>query len=338
MAAPRVTRTSPQKTTSRPGRPSLNKPYQAPRSSAFGGTMGPKASINAPSYKPNPNRQGPAAPGRPGKGWGSAPQPANKPQVAPAANAPQGQHAAPDSLYNSSVDLAEKKGTEALAQLGGQETQIKHDFGIDDPTNPFSRAEGLKRSYLARMKGQSAQLASQGQLYSGAHERALARTRFEQEQAYNQLRDAYNQAMANVNSAKQNVANMTEEEKNNAFAAWLSRAEDTMPEVTPTSDETNSDTAPAPDNAGGGQPGPPKIAAGPPIMNPPNPVTVGQKVAIAGQPVATVIRGANAQTGQQATTTRAATKVKPKEKVKIRPSNQARGGRTTTRSRGRSRY
>lgn len=239
MAAPRVTNSRPQRTTTRPGRPAY-KPRPKPGISD-GGSPGLG---HVPVKPPKPGLVKPVTPAAShARGWGApaAPKPAIAPAAAPAV-APEGQHAAPDSTYNTQYDQATKKGTEGLASLNQQETDIKHDFGIDDPTNPFSRAEGLKKSYLARQKGLSAGLASQGQLYSGTHERAMAKTRFEQEQAYNELRTAYTAAMGGVNSAKQNLANMTQEEQDAAFTSWLNRAEDTMPPPPAEEDDSSDDS------------------------------------------------------------------------------------------------
>lgn len=150
---------------------------------------------------------------------------AKPPMPAPAPSKPPvGHPAAPDSLYYRQVDLANRQQESRLGQLSGQEQSIRHDFGIDDPTNPFSRAEGLKRAFLARQKATSATLASEGHLYSGQHERALARTRFDEEQARAELRSAFDQAIGQVGAAEAGVKFDTEEQKNQAFEDWLARA------------------------------------------------------------------------------------------------------------------
>lgn len=136
-----------------------------------------------------------------------------------------------DAGYVNRVDDAEAKGEERLGALGNQEQDIKRDFGIDDPTDPFSRANGLKNAFLARMKAASAGLASQGQLYSGAHERAISRTRREEEEARAELRKSYEAAIGQVGSEKAGVKWATEEEKNQAFEDWLARAPEAEVEV-----------------------------------------------------------------------------------------------------------
>jgi hypothetical protein len=162
---------------------------------------------------------GPGAPQKPGLGGGPAAPAAPKP-AAPRAR-PEG-----DSQYNDRIANVDRREEERLGELEGQSTAIEHEFGINDPTNPFSRAEGLKRAFLARQKGRSAGLASQGQLYSGAHERAMSRTRLEEEQARAELRSAYDQAQAGISSAERGVKWDTEEERRQAFEDWLQRQED----------------------------------------------------------------------------------------------------------------
>lgn len=140
----------------------------------------------------------------------------------------------PDSTYLGAVDLAERRGTERLGQLEGREAGIKREFGIEDPTDPFSRVNALKQTFLARGKAASVNLASQGQLNSGAHERAISRTRREEEAARAELRRAYDSAIGEVGAAKAGVKFDTEEQRAQAFEDWLARApegEDTSTEV-----------------------------------------------------------------------------------------------------------
>lgn len=191
--------------------------------------------------------------GQPGA---AAAKPAAQPQAA------VGQHAAPDALYNSQVDLANREGESRLTGLTGQERGLKHEFGIGDPSNPFSRVEGMKRMFLARRKAASAGLAAQGQLYSGTHERALSRTRLEEEQSRAQLRSAFDQAMGGIGNAKVASNFQTEEQKNQAFEDWLARAPQAEDLTTP------ADEGPAPEAAApAGAPKPAAAAPKPPVNN-----------------------------------------------------------------------
>jgi hypothetical protein len=140
------------------------------------------------------------------------------------AQRPVGRSSQPDALYYDKVDLAGRQQESRLGQLEGQEQAIKHDFGIEDPTNPFSRAEGLKRMFLQRFRGASAGIAAQGHLYSGQHERALARTRRDEEEARAGLRASFNSAIGQIGAAKAGVKFDTEEDRARAFEDWLARA------------------------------------------------------------------------------------------------------------------
>lgn len=185
-----------------PSRPKKNATF-APK-----GVSGPKKTRLGPPVK----RPG-AAPG---------PQaPANKPK--PQAK-PRGEGFQPDSLYNEDIGAINTHTTEALNNIAGEKQNVEHTFGINDPTNPMSRMEGLKRAFLARRKGASAGLASQGQLYSGAHERALSRTRLEEEQAKNDLYTAYQKAIGGLTQSEQETKYGSEEARRQAFEEWLQRA------------------------------------------------------------------------------------------------------------------
>lgn len=231
-------------------------------------------------------------------GLGAAPK-------APAQTAPGpvGQHAAPDSLYQAQISLANAKQEQQLNSLQGQENRTKFDFGIGDPTNPFSRAEGLKRSFLAQRKAASANLASEGQLYSGAHERALARTRFNEEQARAELRSAFDQAMGQIDQARSGIKFDTEEQRNQAFEDWLARA----PEA--------QDTLAQADAAAGATTGAKPAAKVPgPSTTPPGAAGKAQVVAGSGQ----VGNGAQALLAGVTGTT-AAKPAKPGHRPKVHP-------------------
>lgn len=199
--------------------------------SGFGNTRkGRGAAPFAPRRNQRPGLIGAAKPGQgalaPGVGAAKPGfAPANQAAPKPAAK-PIGHPATPDSQYYNQVDLANRQEESRLSQLDSAAQSTKFDFGIDDPTNPFSRAEGLKRAFLSRYRGVSAGLAAQGHLYSGAHERALARTRTDEEQARAGLRSAYEQAIGSIGAAKAGVKFSTEEQKNQAFEDWLGRAPD----------------------------------------------------------------------------------------------------------------
>lgn len=189
----------------------------------------PTMSLGRKAYKP---------PTKPGLGAPPA-QVAPAPRPAP----PAGQHMEPDPAYLSRIDIADRKEARSLGDLDTAERGIRHDFGIDDPTNPFSRAEGLKQAFLARRKAASAGLASQGQLYSGAHERALSRTRNQEEAARAELRRTYEGAIGEVGEQRAGVKFATEEERAQAFEDWLARAPEADYVSDPSEGEIESEVA-----------------------------------------------------------------------------------------------
>jgi len=201
--------------------------------------------------KPFPGRQATLKPiGAPGRGQdklrdkNKGPKPGLGPAPAPTPAAPVGEHLPPDAGYQNDIDLIGRQEQSRLGELDQAERTTRHDYGIDDPTNPFSRAEGLKRAFLARQKAASAGLASQGQLYSGAHERALGRTRREEEQARAELRSAYEDAINQIGAARAGVKFDTEEQRNQAFEDYLARAPEADVDIAP--------EAPRPVEPGGG--------------------------------------------------------------------------------------
>lgn len=173
------------------------------------------------SFTPQPQRQGQTRLGTGGTRPGQN-KPAQKPK--PAAKPPRPGAPKPDSSYYRDIDRINTHETEGLSSIAGNRQNVTHEYGIDDPTNPFSRAQGLKKAYLNRRKAASAGLASQGQLYSGAHERALARTRSEEEQAYNELRSAYNAALSGLSEQERETRYGSETERDAAFKEWLDRS------------------------------------------------------------------------------------------------------------------
>jgi hypothetical protein len=166
----------------------------------------------------------------PGQQWVNNYQDAHQPKptlgqpAAPPAEEPKGKKPEFDQPYFDRIDLIGRQETAELGQLDDQERRTKFDFGIDDPTNPFSRTAALKRMFLERGRGRSASLASQGHLYSGAHERAMSRTRREEEEANAGLRRSYEDALSEIRNARSGVKFSSEEDRAAAFQDWLARA------------------------------------------------------------------------------------------------------------------
>lgn len=83
-----------------------------------------------------------------------------------------------DPLYTEQLGLNQRGLDTAMAGIGYGRTQIGQEYGYDpsgnlNPSNPFSRAALLQRSYQQGQAGTTTTMAAGGQLYSGAHQRNL---------------------------------------------------------------------------------------------------------------------------------------------------------------------
>lgn len=182
-------------------------------------------------------RPAPAAPNL------GTPAPAAPAPAAPAAPAPRARQFVPDAAYNDQMDTLKRTSTYNETQWKNQERTVRHDFGIDDPTDPFSRMAGLKKLYLNKARGTSASLAAQGHLYSGAHERGLANVRFEREHATADLRKNYDAQLKSIADARQRGQFAAEGQKGQAFLDWLARQPDA---ADPLAADTPADAGSAP--------------------------------------------------------------------------------------------
>lgn len=143
----------------------------------------------------------------------------------------------PDSIYNDEVNLANRQYEHATSQLNDQERRFRHEYGIDDPTNPFGRLAELKRTYLNRGGSTGARYAQRGSLYSGARRAALGNVRRGQERDTAALRSSYEQGLAGIRDQRAQLGFAQEASKNTAFQNWLGRQ--TPPDV-------DEEAAPAP--------------------------------------------------------------------------------------------
>jgi len=167
---------------------------------------------------------------------GSSPQ---RPGGAASPNPPRPQAPTFDPLYYNQVDQSRREEAYTQADLAGEGATDRYRTGLDDPTNPFSQAEMLKRNWLAKHKAASAALASRGQLYSGAHERALAKVRFGEARAWAELRDAFEARERDRAIRSRDARVLSEEEVLAAMEDQLQRA----PEATDPGDDTDEVSA-----------------------------------------------------------------------------------------------
>ena len=182
---------------------------------------------------------GPSSAGLPKPSLVAAPAKAPIAPVAPVAPAPpaQGQQPEFDQPYFDTIDSINRDDTRRRTSFDDDERRVKFDFGLDDPTNPFNRAEALKKSFLFRGRAASAGLASRGQLYSGSHERAMTKNRGDTEEASAALRQSYTDALNQIQRLKDDQTFTSEAARIKAYEDWLARRPaadvDVPPEAAP---------------------------------------------------------------------------------------------------------
>lgn len=182
-----------------------------------------------PTFKP-PTAKKPSPTGGPNGGAAPAkpvPKPAASPGAPPSSTAPKpptAQKPEFDKPYYDRLARADERYTGDITQLEGDEAHVKYDFGIDDPTNPFSRVAGLKKAFLQRAKGTTNSLAAGGQLYSGTHQRAQEGVRLDEAEANQRLNDDYRRTLDGIAAARLKLQHGKEDEYTNAFEDFLGRA------------------------------------------------------------------------------------------------------------------
>jgi hypothetical protein len=130
-----------------------------------------------------------------------------------------------DSTYNTAVDYAARVATADRGTVDEEERKAKHEYGIDDTTNPFSRMALLKRTYLAKGNATTNSMASRGQLYSGSHQRGKAQDRYGEERDTAALRSEYESALSSFNNRRTQISREEEEAKIAAQEAQMARQE-----------------------------------------------------------------------------------------------------------------
>lgn len=163
----------------------------------------------------------PQPPSAPPKGAPiGAPPAAPTPPAAPAAPT-----FTPDSIYNNDVDIAQKSHDTTIGQIGEDERKTKFEFGLDDPTNPFSRAAEQKRITLAAGNRSNTVFGSMSnQIGSGAYQRAIERNRLNDERSMAALRSAYADALERLKRAKTAADTKLEQDKADALKAAIGRS------------------------------------------------------------------------------------------------------------------
>lgn len=133
-----------------------------------------------------------------------------------------------DSWLTAAQNQARTHYQNTIAGLAAQEPIIRRRFGFTeageiDPSNPFGRAQLMKRSYDQQQRGTSNALAARGQLYSGALQRQKNENQFRYQANDQALRGEYGQQMAGLSAARFAAQNQLSQALNNAYFGWLDR-------------------------------------------------------------------------------------------------------------------
>lgn len=170
-------------------------------------SLGPYASTVAQQY-PAPKKgvvRGPSAgPGLPGEG---APGPTGQPL---------------DPQYEAYLTQARYQRGLADAEAAYQTGQIRQEYGVEDQSNPYSRAALLKDTYEQAKRGTRNSLASSGQAHSGAAGRAQGANDRNYSIGYDQLVRQYQGAIHGVQYGQaQTIANYGTGQDQAAYEALI---------------------------------------------------------------------------------------------------------------------
>ena len=205
MIPPSVAASAPQSIVKKKKgkKPTVVKPAGAPPST-FGAVSTPTATTAPPvagvAQNPTPPVSTPPAP----------PQAVSAPPL--------------DPSYDSRLGVINREYGDTLAELQNRETQTRQEYGLDDPTNPYSRAALLQKTYENRNRGTVNSMAARGQLYAGATQNALNSNRGAYDQDYDLLRRAQDSTLAEIIAGRRRAATTKEGLMGEAEEARLLRA------------------------------------------------------------------------------------------------------------------
>lgn len=86
------------------------------------------------------------------------------------------------SEYETTVGKLNRDLASAQSDITGREQAVEQQYGFNDQSNPFSRANLLHRNFQQQTLANTNSFAAQGQLYSGALSSAQGSTRYGYEQ------------------------------------------------------------------------------------------------------------------------------------------------------------
>lgn len=100
-----------------------------------------------------------------------------------------------NAAYETTTGNLRKEQADTQANLAYQRAGVEQEYGFNDTSDPYARANLLQRSYQQGQLGTTNSMAARGQLYSGATQRARETNTFNMGQNLNALRGEYQQKM-----------------------------------------------------------------------------------------------------------------------------------------------
>jgi hypothetical protein len=161
-----------------------------------------------------------------------------------------------DAALTARQNLARTSYQNRIAGIAAQEPMVRRRFGFTeqgqiDPSNPFGRAQLLKRSYDQSQRGTTNSLAARGQLYSGALQRQKEENQFNYQANDAALRGLYGQEMAGLSAARFAAQDQFNREMADAYWGWLQaqiEARAAEPGSTPDSSGSPVEAPPVPNS------------------------------------------------------------------------------------------
>lgn len=116
-----------------------------------------------------------------------------------------------------------KNRDDALLRLTQQEGTTKREYGIEDTSDPFSRAALLQQSLQRNQTASSNGMAAAGQFFSGALQNAKNANQTNYNQNYDSLSKTYQSALAAIKDARQTATTGAQTDIGTAQGEALSR-------------------------------------------------------------------------------------------------------------------
>lgn len=165
-------------------------------------------------------------------GLGTKKPPKPKPPVTPAAPAGPPTRL-DDATYQGQLAALERDRNDTTLGLQNREYATRSQYGFDPEfaANPYTRANMMSRAYAQRFAGTGNSLAAQGQLYSGALDRARGADAFAYGGEVNDARLSYLNDLNSVQAERLGAERSYSEGSDKAYSEMLARAAEKDPEA-----------------------------------------------------------------------------------------------------------